>query len=487
MGNTLLLTNGNIVNVTNGTIHYVKDIFIENGIIAKIGEGLEHEFTSVPLNNLNGSFIMPGMINTHAHLTIPMAGILQRSKDIKLSMKLHAEQRQKSFHDCLRFGITTIRDALTDRLADIQQLQREIDNEQLNGPEIITSGHLAPLGGTYAPKLSGMLKFIMKLMGHKPIDYSSSSTGVVAMPEERNFWDFEKAINELSKRGADSIKLCLQDEKLLTYAKGAANFSEKELENIAQIAGERKLRTNIHCIRLSDFELSSHAGINTLAHLPIDGLFSQTFLTHIKNKKQFIEPTLTVIYYYCWLFNGNEYYASENMQFLNTYRDNNFTDITEKYWIKELQESVMYNYQRIKRQKFKTGGFLDLSKVYKLMNGYIHYGIENMKLLMRHAPDNIIFGNDSGASHCSAATKEIEIALIKYCGEQIGMQDAEINKIIIKMLTINGALSLGIDSKCGSVEDGKQADLAIYKKNPLEKIDILCEPAEMVYKKGKQI
>ncbi len=45
----------------------------------------------------------------------------------------------------------------------------------------------------------------------------------------------------------------------------------------------------------------------------------------------------------------------------------------------------------------------------------------------------------------------------------------------LKAITINAAAILGIDNEVGSIEEGKQADLQIYKKGD-DPLDLLCEP-----------
>ena len=49
----------------------------------------------------------------------------------------------------------------------------------------------------------------------------------------------------------------------------------------------------------------------------------------------------------------------------------------------------------------------------------------------------------------------------------------------LKAITINAAAILGIDNEVGSVEEGKQADLQIYKKGD-DPLDLLCEPTSVM-------
>lgn len=49
----------------------------------------------------------------------------------------------------------------------------------------------------------------------------------------------------------------------------------------------------------------------------------------------------------------------------------------------------------------------------------------------------------------------------------------------LKAITINAAAILGIDNEVGSIEEGKQADLQIYKKGD-DPLDLLCEPTSVM-------
>lgn len=74
---------------------------------------------------------------------------------------------------------------------------------------------------------------------------------------------------------------------------------------------------------------------------------------------------------------------------------------------------------------------------------------------------------------------------IAFISEQMLLADAGIPVAeIIKISTINGAKTLGIDKNYGSVEIGKKADLIIYDQNPLEDPKNFASPRRVI-KSGK--
>lgn len=63
--NDLLITGGTIVDGT-GAPAFVADVRVRNGVIVELGQGLESE--GEPIIDATGSFVAPGIIDTHTHL-----------------------------------------------------------------------------------------------------------------------------------------------------------------------------------------------------------------------------------------------------------------------------------------------------------------------------------------------------------------------------------------------------------------------------------
>jgi len=174
---------------------------------------------------------------------------------------------EKGLEDCLEYGITVVRDALSDKLKELNQLKQQIEKGKLKGPKIYNSVHIAPLGGTYAPKYSFVQRNIMKLFNHVPADYTSADVGIVTVPENATEYQIKQAVEIAKKRGADFIKFCDQEEKMLTYKTGALNFTEQQLHTAVDECKKNNLKTNIHHIAINTYRRSLKCGISSLAHL----------------------------------------------------------------------------------------------------------------------------------------------------------------------------------------------------------------------------
>ncbi|MDH4320616.1 MAG: dihydroorotase [Desulfobulbaceae bacterium] len=68
----VLLANGRVIDPVNG-IDQVADVLVENGTVTAIGAGLDSERTSARRIDLQGKWVVPGLIDMHVHLREPGA------------------------------------------------------------------------------------------------------------------------------------------------------------------------------------------------------------------------------------------------------------------------------------------------------------------------------------------------------------------------------------------------------------------------------
>lgn len=125
--------------------------------------------------------------------------------------------------------------------------------------------------------------------------------------------------------------------------------------------------------------------------------------------------------------------------------------------------------------------FIKKHKV-KLVFGPVYGGKRSHELLNQEAvAGKILEDNDiSFASSCSHPQVEISLilanAILMY---RKGMK----RENVLKSLTINAAKAVGLDSRIGSIEKGKDADLVVWDKDPLD----YYAGAEAVFIEGQQV
>jgi len=187
----LLLTNCNLVDVDAGRLMPERQILIKDGKIAGIppAEKLA-EIGPDRQIDLNGAFVMPGLINAHAHLTLP-GGV-----SMSLAMlQAYDRQIERGAELCVAGGVTTVRDVMS--LSDwLPALQAKIERGEVVGPRIVRACAMD------IPKGYG-------------------TTALLVSPDPRFFQEApnpeggREAVRRAVDGGADLIKIFQQDRSLM--------------------------------------------------------------------------------------------------------------------------------------------------------------------------------------------------------------------------------------------------------------------------------
>jgi len=105
-GQELLIKNGTILTVTNGTISN-GDILILKGIIQKIGQNIEPP-EGVRVIDATGKYVIPGIIDSHTH--IALTGTNEMGETISSEVKMHdvINAEDPSIYTGLSGGVTMV-------------------------------------------------------------------------------------------------------------------------------------------------------------------------------------------------------------------------------------------------------------------------------------------------------------------------------------------------------------------------------------------
>ncbi|NQX39537.1 amidohydrolase family protein [Pedobacter steynii] len=130
-----ILKNGTVINGTLQSPATLADVYLEDGLITAVlpkGQPLKTGYEAATIMDLNGKFILPGLIDTHVHLATMTEGPIE-------------ELNKKTHHDLERVlmgGITTVRDMGGDgRL--MATYQRSANLDQIPSPDIFYVAFLA--------------------------------------------------------------------------------------------------------------------------------------------------------------------------------------------------------------------------------------------------------------------------------------------------------------------------------------------------------
>ncbi|OMP30033.1 amidohydrolase family protein [Mangrovimonas sp. DI 80] len=235
---TLILENARVI-IGNGTV-------LEKGTVVVSGDRIlsvtKEPIISSSANRIDasGKTIMPGLIDAHVHLAIPMV------KDIDSFNVFISDSLPHVLKEFLRHGITTVR-STGDSWPYIGEVRDQINQGKLEGPRIITSGPvLTYKEGHPATTVCKDNPLCRKLV-----------TRELSSPEEA-----KSEVKQLAEEGVDFIKFVSDS---LIYPVSLPNDIE---EAVIQQAHKERIHVEAHIAEVSFVERAINNGLDGLVHPP---------------------------------------------------------------------------------------------------------------------------------------------------------------------------------------------------------------------------
>ena len=250
-------------------------IHISENKISKIVPGFSKPLDDDKTINLKSSTVMPGLIDTHVHLTgeYNAKSQLQRfvlnEADYALNASLYAKKT-------LEAGFTVVRN-LGDSYNATIALRKAINNKIVPGPLILTAGKTLSSTGGHGDSTNGWAKSIMGDHGPK--------NGIVNGAD-----DARKAVRQRYKDGADWIKITATGG-VLSVAKSGQNpqFTDMELNAIVETANDYGMRVAAHAHGTEGMKRAVLAGVASIEH----GTYMDREIMQImKQQGTYFVPTL---------------------------------------------------------------------------------------------------------------------------------------------------------------------------------------------------
>lgn len=134
-GQSVLLRGLEIMDVDKGQVLHRRGLLIQDGRIKDIIPGREAAtFPADRVIDAPGFYALPGLINAHCHILLPMA--LDLHQDLLDALKRQAE---RNLEECIVHGVTTVRDAETFPLL-LLRFKERIEGGELLGSRILMAG-----------------------------------------------------------------------------------------------------------------------------------------------------------------------------------------------------------------------------------------------------------------------------------------------------------------------------------------------------------
>jgi len=252
-----------------GRVTTNQTIVVIDGVIASVGDGFQDGPDIVDLRN---SFVMPGMIDSHVHITFEIGAsseldfFKKTSSDISFDGAVFARRT-------LEAGFTTVVDVGADEQA-VFALRDAIATGKVPGPRIVAAGVVGAHGGH--ADVNGIPPPLLKLF---------LSPGMCSGAD-----DCRRAVRQAIQRGADIIKTASTGGVMSDTAAGLdQQMTDAELVAIVETAHAlgRKVACHAH----------GAAGINAALRAGVDSIEHGTFLDSdsialMRQKATYLVPTL---------------------------------------------------------------------------------------------------------------------------------------------------------------------------------------------------
>jgi len=414
-----LITNANIIDVESGSVIKKQHLLIHDGLIKRIFEGPVPDslYESYSAMDAAGRYIMPGLIDMHAHLN--SGGLIPPDEST----------RPMALEQFARYGVSTIftlggHGFNQEITADLVRKQK---NNELVAPQMFATGDVLTAPGGYP------IPLIPMITGIPAEEIDLNEQGILTVTEET---DLDAIISKKKELGLNGVKVMV--ESGLGGISEEPRLSDELIEKIVQTVSNYDLPVFAHVSRRDDFEDAVTAGVDVIVHSVADKILTdaEPFFEKMRKDSIYYTPTLSIAHMY-------QYTASAEI----------LDDPFLQQYSSERTNRSLENWPA--RQMMVMSSGADTAKHKQNM-------MQNFSLLYE-AGVQVMLGSDAGNPSVIpgySAHKELEFMA------QSGMPNAE----VLRAATIVPARFLGIDKTTGSIAEGKVASFLMVDDNPLEDV-----------------
>jgi imidazolonepropionase-like amidohydrolase len=265
---------GRLFDGRNSTIREKVSLYIKDGKIEKIEDGLAQAEPGRRLIDMSQMTVLPGLIDSHVHVETETSksGYLER---YQLNAADFAYKAEKNARTLLMAGFTTVRD-LGGSGVNIS-LRNAITMGYVVGPRILTCGKSIATTGGHADPSNGI---------RKELDFHPGPEAGVANGAD----ECRQAVRQQYKNGADLIKITATGGVLSLAKDGKApQFFDDELEAIIKTAKDYNMPVAAHAHGTEGIKRALRAGVTSIEH---GTYLDDEAVTLFKQKGAWYVPTL---------------------------------------------------------------------------------------------------------------------------------------------------------------------------------------------------
>lgn len=248
---SLLLTGARVFEATGNEPIPNGCVWIEGDAIKRVGSA--NQFSDVPDDvrriELGGKFVMPGLIESHAHLSYWNAQKLE-DLDLKSPVERTTLRAAANARTMLRSGYTSACSFGTLANVDVE-LRDAIEAGVTPGPRYLACGR--DVVGT-----AGMVDWNPDF-----IKLGMEGLGMVA----NGPWEVRSAVRTIRKTNADTVKLYIDGENMTEHdLPGECSYTLEEISAACDEAHRRGLRVVCHSRAAEAVKLAVRGGVDVIGH-----------------------------------------------------------------------------------------------------------------------------------------------------------------------------------------------------------------------------
>lgn len=236
-----VLTNARVFTALDSTVIEDGGIIIEGNRITYAGDRADMPATAQDaiLHDLGGRFVMPGMTETHAHLSFADASPFAIGETMVEDATITAVKNSRlmlasGFTSAVSFGSTYQIDIA---------LRAAINAGRVIGPRLLAAGR--DLGATSSN-----------------VDSPGGLSQIADGP-----WALRKAVREQRKIGVDVVKVFIDGENINAQnPAGELSFTDEELNAVVDEAHRRRLKVACHARSAAAVKQAVRAGVDFVGH-----------------------------------------------------------------------------------------------------------------------------------------------------------------------------------------------------------------------------
>lgn len=442
MSAQIQINNVTVADVEHRKMLHSQTVVINGGKIISVGPRKVKPVPGTTIIDGTGKFLIPGFVDAHVHF-FQSGGLYTRPEGLNLQKYVPYAQEVEWTHRNMESLLRRYLAAGITSLIDVGSTynflqQRDTFKGKTYAPAVFMSG---PLITTWEPDIyKGMLN-------DEPFQE------IKTIQEARQF------VGRQLPYKPDLIKIWYIVRG--TNPDSTARAYLPMIKEVINTAHNNRLRVAVHATERLTAQLAVEAGADILVHSVDDEEVDDSFVRLLKDRNVVLCPTLVV--------SGN-YRKVYTRQYVPTREDSIYAHPVPLGSLSDLAHIPDTAYtNRFKQQAERRAAIAKQS---------VAYARANLRKLMT-AGVTIATGTDAGNIGTQHASS--------YFDELRAMQEAGLDMWdLLIASTINGAKVLAREAYTGSISAGKEADLLLLGKNPVNSIESL-QSVELIINKGMPV